>query len=491
MATGPGAGYGHQSVASLGETDDEGSFRIGNLEPGALDLLVQAEGFQPLVAPGLHIPEDAEAGAVEITLARGAVLEGQVLDGDGKAVSGAFVSASLEEAESPVFGAPPAATDGEGRYRLAGLTPGSYQVTVTSGELSDTLWAKAEVGAGIRRLDFRFPSGAQVSGQVVDSAGAPVPRAALSLVPVEAGHTSNTISRADGTFTFRAVQDGDFNLRGSAPGFALTVEPGEVRVSGGPVRGLLLRLNRGASITGRLLGVDPDRLEGTRILADVREYEVLHGIVDRPGAYRIANATPGTWNVTAVLPDGRSAKGQVEVETEPVTLDLEFEDGLTLSGRVLLDGEPLAGGSLAVDGRSSTIAYDGRFSVPGLAPGPHRLDVVVGPGLGQALQIEMSRDEEMTIPLSTGAITGRVLSPEGLPLGGALVEVAAEQPDLNASFEGLQILTSEDGAFQLSRGIAGSYRLRVHADGFPLAEAHVLVPPGGTVHTEIALEIKP
>lgn len=499
LATGPGAGYGHQSTGSLGETDDEGSLRIGNLEPGVLDLLVQADGFQPLVAPGLHIPDESDAGAVEVTLVRGAVLEGQVLDGDGKAVVGASVQASLESVEVQPYGVGmlPATTDGEGRYRLEGLTPGSYQVTVRSVELSDTLWGKAEVDAGVHRLDFRFPSGAQVSGQVLDSRGVPVPRASLSLVPVGGGYISNTVGRADGTFTFRAVPDGDFHLRGSAPGFALTVEPGEVRVSGGPVRGLLLRLNRGVSITGRLLGVDPDRLAGTSIVADVQEqrrYEVHHGTVNREGIYRIANATPGRWNVTAQLPDGRSAKGRVEVteaDTESVTLDLEFEAGLTLSGRVLLDGEPLAGGSIAVDGRSSTIAYDGRFSVPGLEPGQHRLDVVVGPGLGQALRIEMTRDEEMTIPLSTGSIEGRVLSPEGLPLGGALVEVAAEQPDLNASFEGLQVLTSEDGAFQLSRCIAGSYRLRVHAEGFPLAEAHVLVPPGGTVHTEIALEIKP
>jgi hypothetical protein len=260
------------------------------------------------------------------------------------------------------------------------------------------------------------------------------------------------------------------------------------------VQGLVLRLQRGASITGRLLGLDPGSLAGVRIVADLREpgrYAVLHGGVDRQGGYRIDSVTPGMWSVAAQLPDGRSAKGQIEVDAEPVTLDLEFEDGLTLSGRVLLDGEPLAGGSIAVDGRSSPLAYDGGFSVPGLQPGTHRLDIVVGPGLSQALQVEITRDEEMTIPLSTGSIEGRILSPEGLPLGGALVDVAAEQPDLNASFEGLQVLTTENGAFQVPRCLAGNYRLRVHADGFPLAEAHVLVPPGGTVHTEIALETKP
>ncbi len=495
MTNAAGGRSGHQSSTSLGETGDEGSFQIGNLEPGVLDLMVNADGFQPMLARGLHIPEDAAAGAVEITLVRGGVVEGQVLDGDGKPVAGARVSASLEEAEAVPAGMSSGNTDGEGHYRLEGLVPGSYQVTVDSVELSDRLWAKAAVGTGVRRLDFRFPSGAQVSGQVVDSQGAPVPRASLSLVPVGGGYLSNTVSRADGSFTFKGVPDGDFNLRGAAPGFALTVDPREVRISGGAVQGLVLRLNRGASVAGRLLGVDPDSLEGTRVLADLRQsghLQVLHGVVDRQGAYRIANVTPGTWNVAALLPDGRSAQGQIEVpeDTEAVTLDLEFEDGLTLSGRVLLDGEPLAGGSIAVDGRSSTIAYDGGFSVSGIKPGAHRLDVVAGPGLGQSLQVEMTRDEEMTIRLSTGSIEGRVRTPEGVPLGGASVEIAAEQPDLDVSFEGLQVLTAGDGTFELSRCIAGSYRLRVHADGFPLAESHILVPPGGSVHSEIALETK-
>jgi protocatechuate 3,4-dioxygenase beta subunit len=488
-----GVSSGSWSMSGVGQTDDEGTLRIGGLEPGVLDLQVEADGFQPLLARGLRIPEDEAAGPVEVTLARGAVLEGRVLDGDGKPVIGASVNAFQADAELPGGGSPEATTDDEGRYRLTGLSPGLYQVDAESGELQDSVQATVEIRAAVQHLDLRFPKGSAVSGQVVDDRGAPVARARVSLIP----NGPTAFSQANGTFTFRSAADGVFRLRGAAQGFAETTAPDEIQVAGRPVRGLILRLGRGVSITGRLLGVDPDRLAGARIVAllwEPERQERLEGTLDRQGSYQVSNASPGTWHVRADLRDGRSAKGQIEVtaaDTEPVTLDLELEDGLTLSGHVLLDGEPLAGGSLAVDGNSSTLAYDGGFSVPGLQPGKHRLDILVGPGLGQALQVEMDRDEEMTIPLSTGRIEGRVLTPEGLPLGGALVEVAAEQPELNASFEGLQVLTTEDGAFELSRCIAGSYRLRVHADGFPLAETHVLVPPGGTVHSEIALEKKP
>ncbi|MES1245587.1 MAG: carboxypeptidase regulatory-like domain-containing protein [Acidobacteriota bacterium] len=487
-----GGSIGSQSVSDAGETDDEGTLRIGGLEPGVVDLQVEADGFQTLLARGLRVPENEAAGPVEITLARGAVLEGRVLDGDGKPVLGASVRAFQEDAERPFGGPPGATTDDEGRYRLTGLSPGSYQVAADSADIQASAQAPVEIRAAVQSLDLRFPKGSTVSGQVVDDRGSPVAQARISLAP----NGPATLSQADGTFTFRSVADGAFRLRGAAPGFAETTAPDEIQVAGRPVRGLILRLGRGVSIAGRLLGVDPDRLAGARILAllwEPERQERLQGTVDRQGSYQVANASPGTWQVRAELRDGRSAQGQIEVaevEAGPVALDLEFEEGLTLSGRVLLDGEPLAGGTLAVDGSPATLAYDGGFSVSGLKPGPHRIDILGGPGLGQALQIEMSRDEEMTIPLSTGSISGRVLSPEGLPLGGAIVDVAAEQPDLNASFEGLQVLTAEDGAFQVPRCIAGSYRLRVHADGFPLAESHILVPPSGSVHTEIALETK-
>lgn len=39
-----------------------------------------------------------------------------------------------------------------------------------------------------------------------------------------------------------------------------------------------------------------------------------------------------------------------------------------------------------------------------------------------------------------------------------------------------------------SRLPAGTYRATIQAEGFAPAETRILVPPGGTVHVEIALE---
>src|SRR6185436_17374481 len=145
--------------------------------------------------------------------------------------------------------------------------------------------------------------------------------------------------------------------------FTETTSPGEVRVSGQPVQGLVLRLSPSLSITGRLLGVDPDELMGARIQAFFQgpapRFRWLFGVMDGQGKYRVPDAFPGTWQVKALLPDGRSAEGTLEVTTEPAVLDLEIAAGLTLSGRVLVDGEPLAGATLSVDGSQTSTAYDG------------------------------------------------------------------------------------------------------------------------------------
>lgn len=488
---GPNGVSGSIGFDDLGRTDEQGLYSIAGLEAGTVDILVETDAFQKRLIQGASISEAAPTGTLEVVLTRGAVLEGRVLDTDGTPIPGVSVSSYRENAEA-FTGLKWATTDASGHYRLEGLAPGSYEMKAE--RFSDTLQVKTRVGPGVQHLDLQFQPGTPVSGQVVDPQGAPLACVRLSLVPLDDGDPFNTVSEADGTFTFDAAPDGEFRLHGSAPGFAETTDPRVVSVSGQPVQGLVLRLARGVSITGRLTGADPRQLAQARVKAHLGEpgrRETLDGTVNRKGGYEIANVSPGTWEVSAELQDGRSVEARIEIGTGPVSADLEFEDGLTLSGRVLLDGRPLAAAEISVDGARSKTAYDGGFSVPGLRPGTHQLQILIGPGIGHSRSVEMERDEEIAVSLSTGGLEGRVLSPDGLPVAGAVVEVSAEQPDLHASFEGLNVRTGEDGLFSLPRVVDGSYRLRVRAPGFPVTEIHVLVPPGDTVHAEVTLDKEP
>jgi hypothetical protein len=84
--------------------------------------------------------------------------------------------------------------------------------------------------------------------------GAGQERIEASVEPATTGAILTAASSADGSFRFTAVGDGTFRLSGNAPGFAEGYAPGEIQVAGQAVRGLELRLSRGATLTGKVLG---------------------------------------------------------------------------------------------------------------------------------------------------------------------------------------------------------------------------------------------
>ncbi len=316
-----------QSVGTLGQTDAEGLFRLKGLDSRTVDVLIQAKGFRTVHVQ--QIPVDSEAGPVEIVLDRGAVLEGQVLDGDGNPMPEVLVDARRIPSE-PFIGLAPVATDREGRYRLAGIGAGQYEVVADRLGLASKARGSVEIGVeGDHHLDLQLPAGISVSGQVVDGQGAPVPEARVTLTALDGeGNVARAIARIDGTFAFQVVPDGEFRLAAAASGFAPARVPDDLRVSGGPIAGLILTLRPGVAISGRLVGYDTARRPRARVYARSAETPrptFLSGTVDRYGVYTISNASPGPWIVKVDLSDGRFVEEQVDVTDQPVALDFDLE----------------------------------------------------------------------------------------------------------------------------------------------------------------------
>ncbi len=487
---------GRFSPEGGGRTDAEGHFRLENLPAGLLDLTVSAPGYRQKTAHAVEVPE-AGGPPLEISLAKGETLTGTVVDSHGDPVADATIRAILNEAwagnAQPVDGV----TNGEGHYHLDGLEAGTYMANVASPD-GEHASASVTVLPGLNRLDFTFPGG-EVEGRVLDRDGAPISGAAASLQSVDRPGMPYTATTAtDGTFRLRAVADGDYFLGAEAEGFAAPAQPDEIHVSGQAVQGLELRLDRGAVLTGKLIGVAPDLVRWGAIRASSQPHTGLFswptGVVIGDG-YRIAGLHAGTWEVTAFTTDGRSAHGSVEIEPgmDQATLDLEWAAGYTLSGRILVDHAPLADAFLYLQqipeanfsgGGFPRSAWDGSFQVPGLAPGRYRISISTLTGINHSEEIEISGDREVSFEIFTGSLNGEILSATGAPVSGALVSLSGESPGSG----GPTLRSDEQGRFEVGHLAAGSYRVAVQQKGFAAAESRIVITPGGTVQMQVVLK---
>jgi protocatechuate 3,4-dioxygenase beta subunit len=419
-------GPGGFRVIGLAHADARGAFRLVELAPGTVHLEISADGYRTRRTEGIPILEDRDVEGLELTLEQGASLAGRVLDARGDPVAGARVGAAAEG--QPPVGVSfdyhlPVETDGEGRWSIEGLEPGRVQVQADHPRGRARAHLRLEPGEN--HLDLTLPPGVEVAGQVSDEADGPLPAAGLQLTSTGTRESYDTVSAADGTFLFPGVPDGEFVLRASRSGYAEATYPGGIRIAGQPVGGLALHLTRlrSATLTGRLLGLEPDEWAGAHVSAWC-EGQSFPGSVGRDGRYRIAGVWAGDCQVQAATASGNSAEGSVRVEpaAAEAVLDLEFQSGFTLSGRVVVDGKPLAGAVVLVRAAPGTplphpaeslanTAYDGSFSLAHVKPGPHVLEVLGRDHFEYSQPVEVTADRTVEIQVTTGRDHGPAHDP--------------------------------------------------------------------------------
>lgn len=481
----PGRFTGSSST-SLASSDGEGRFLARGLDPGPLALLVEAPGYRPRQLR-IEIPDEGDPDPLEIALETGAEVEGRVLAA-GQPLAGVFVSAYPTSSAGPQSRAL-AATDGDGRYRLAGLAAGRHRI-----ELVDTEGRQAaeelEVRPGRQELDLHLPGGG-LAGRVVDAAGAPVAGADLWANGPQNRHAR---SAPDGAFAFPSLPPGPYRLAARHPEAGRAKIP-EVQVADRTVALPDLALEPGAvaGVAGRLLGLDDRDLARAWVMAEPLQEGrggVVQGRVGPEGAYRIAGLLPGRWRIRAGAGERRPAAKDLQLAPdEQAALDLEIAGGATLAGRVVVDG--LLGSGLRVilgpDGGATATGHDGTFALRDIPAGSYHLTVVVGPKLEWYQPVEIQEDRTIEVQVATGILTGRVLSPAG-PV--ARVHVSAEAMDGLWHGLGPDALTGGDGAFRF-RLQPGRYRLQVRADGTaysaPDVDSEVEVPAGGEAQVELQL----
>lgn len=491
-----GSGMGRGMTGWRRETTaKDGTFEISDVEPGRVTVAVSAAGFRRQELAGLEVPATEPLRDLELVLVPGAEVRGTVTEADGSPAAGVFVS--VTDPGSTGLGRGGTVTDADGKFVVSGAAAGLRKVLAMD-RASRRTSKNVEIEIGINAVDLVFAGGVEVSGQVLDDAGAAVAGALVTLrqsriAGVPRFGRLQASSGADGSFAVADVQPGSYELSAVLEGYAPAELDDPIEVGANPLAGLVLRLGTGATLSGRVLGLEYDDLVRVEIRA-----MVSGGASARPdfeGRYRIPNLPAGELTVQAEIPgSGRQVRAKTTIpEGAPeAVLDLEFGNGFTLTGIVLHGERPVGGATLWLSGinvphsSDTTVSQDGTFRVEGLIEGSYRLSVTDWEsGLRHGEEIEITADADVRIEISTAHIAGRVRDAiDFTPIEAASVTAtlidAAGGPGTRSP-RGNVARSDARGYFSLGEVAEGTWKISAVKSGYGTAEQTVVVRAGSSV----------
>ena len=432
------ANAGPQAVHS-----DDGAFALDDVPAGTWEVVAQAKGYQGARVGGVSVEEGGARDGVEVRLTPGNAIRGRVLDGAG-GIPVLDASVTLQRAGgggralAQLMGESDARTDGDGRFAIEGLAPGSYTVVAQHPDYAEAT-ALVDVKDGPASAELRMVPGGLVGGVVLSTANAPVAGAAVSLSSGGGGGFGrggfaslaggdSTVTDDSGRFRFRHVTAGRYTVSASMRGHGTT--PADVVLQAGESRdNLVLSLASGTRIRGAVTGL-PAALRGNvRVFASGPDGYGAATTTAADGSFEVTGAPVGAVNLRAMAGDPtstRSASSQVEIVEgeEEAQVQIVFESGFSLSGTVTRNGQPVDGASVSASlgggsFDSARTSPSGTYRIEGLTAGTYTVTASLGGGFGgaprtQSIAIDGDATLDLVIPFAR--------------LGGVVLDGTTHQP---------------------------------------------------------------
>ena len=539
--------------------------------PGAAAAQPAPEGGAPLAGAAQPAPEPAaeperaalaqEAAPAEPAAgtAPAAGVRGRVVDDLGRPVAGARVELGTggtfyyETLSKPseldgFLSQEGATTDAEGRFELPAPAVEVHQLSVAaSGFAPFRREVDLEAGAAAELDELVLDPGVYLAGHVVDAAGlpvagveirqphAPTPTGLLVFGEGPRGRRVG-VTGDDGSFLIDKQAVGPWSLLFLSPDHPASQLDGQTERAGQRVEDLVVALEPGFEIHGRLAGIPDGEADGKNLEVRARPGEAReHGDfrldqltlgggarsapVEPDGTFRLRGLRGGqAYRLRAYVQDhgdhspflgGSGRSGTVKARAGDRGVELRWSSGAALVFRVadarigepLTDFEVAAGTSwlqtLDEDGATKTRHPGGRvrFENLRLPPGHEGVRLRVrAHGYAELFRadIRLQRDEELdlgvlhlhAVPLATVVVRD---ADSGEPVEGARVTLAPatagdplhgghESPDGPRRERGT---TDAEGRATLTSFPGRSVRLSVRAEGYAPARLDGLVPPEG------------
>ncbi len=492
---------------SFGMADEgEGRFVLRDVAAGTYDLEAQATGYGTASVSNVRVAVGRTTSAGTITLGRGGVVRGTVVDADAEGIPGASVYADRDTntRTSDYF----SQTDSTGAFEIRGVPPGRFEVRAHHPSYAPAKATAVEVDPEKEPVPARIVlvRGGRLEGRVRHRDGRPF---AEGRVMVGSGTTfawaEPTALGDDGSFVADHLPPGTGAVTVMAYGSGPYSDPGPgfTSMTGIAQQGVELREGETATvevalrdvvIAGRVTrGGQPAPGIRVSVRSGPQSYSTFGGVrapraqvapVGPPplaattrddGGYELLVFSPGPGGVSLQSTTSRQTYPGRQVtipDVERYELDLEIAD-TTVSG-VVVDretGDPVpearlslrsvepsgrsgGWGASGADGRFTIAAEPGEYKLEANAQGhaPTSMPVSVGPAGVSDLRVEMDRGL---------AIVGRLLDAAGRPAGGYQVSPQTLDGSYTPGTE-----SRADGSFRIEGLAAKAYVL---AAGSPLA----------------------
>src|SRR6266508_2209493 len=474
--------------AGEGRTDRAGVARLP-ARPGAFLAAARAAGLAPGLAEVVRARGE-EATRVDVALEPAAALEGRASTPGGGPVEGGRVRAVPLVSRWPEL-APPTAppeetaiaeTDAAGAFRLAGLAPGSFAVSLEAAGHNPAILPRVAVPGDALAIVVEPLGAAEGTVLLADGRGA----AGALVRAASADHGASGVAGADGRFRLPA-RAGSYALLATLGDLAgAAAEPVAV-AAGASARGAIIRLGPAAILDGAVALPGGAPASGARVVLLAHETHevvarataapdgrfVLRGLA--PAAYDLAAAAPGaspallggvTLAAGARFPVRIALAGTGAVEGTVRDLAGHLLAGIRV--RALQRGDGLAA-EVPIEARTG---FDGRFRLDGLEVGRAELVArheAVLLGTSRAVHVVEGHATAVDLVLpEAGVLAGRVSTAGRPPLGTTVVAVA-----MRAGTGTLQVARATTDA-------SGNYALSV-----PAGEYRVHAAPGAAARTDL------
>ena len=464
-------------------TGDDGTHLVENVPPGNVSVyLDRGSSGDCKVAAG-------EQGRIELTLPRGYDIAGVVVEREGRPVPGAQIfSDTMGSGWNALF---VTSTDAQGRFRIRSIQGNLCWVSARAA-LHPPSPQYEFIGATADFEGVRIvlePQGAALAGTVFDPRGEPLAHAQLLLgkeesyeqFKLEDGRGARVpaaqMAQTDehGRFAFAGAPVGKLELQARAKGVAPW--KGEVETSSGTRAELVIRMQPGSKLAGRVSDADGKPLVRAEVQIGHYGFASRYQRSDGEGRFRFEGLPLGEFGVEAQADGFEQAKTTLfgangaQLEWNPV-----LGKGLAIRGRLVAQGVDFSKWWMYCESedwqkapyaQSAMPKADGSFEFAGCAAAKHKIRAhAPGGSLYPVVVVEaVPGPDLLLVPIESAMlpscrVKGRIVDENGQPVAGV---------QLNLVLKGANVTPIEtadaDGRFDLGPVPPGEYSVIARAPG--------------------------